>query len=124
MLRSLIMARTPGKEPEIIGPEQDHEYNDPELNSLDFLRAIQRDRKVPLQTRIDAAKAAAVYEHPRLAQINQDMTVGATIRIEGGLPDLPGTNIIMPNTNTDKARKANGSSPPSDPPVGGVQGDS
>lgn len=102
------MAKDKPLEGEVLGPDE-HEYNDPDLSSLEFLRAVQRDQKLPMSVRIDAAKAAAVYEHPRLAQVNQDMTVGATIRIEGGLPDLPGTNIIMPDSSKPKPKSTNGS---------------
>lgn len=84
----------PPIEGEILEPER--EYDKPDLTSLEFLKAVQRDRKLPMSVRIDAAKAAAVYEHPRLAQVNQDLTAGVRIIIEGGLPPMPGTNIIMP----------------------------
>jgi hypothetical protein len=94
--------------PEIIGPEPDHEYNNPDLNDLEWLHAVRNERKLPMSVRIDAAKAAAVYAHPRLAQVNQDMTVGATIRIEGGLPQLPGTNIIMPQAPNQKTTNGSG----------------
>src|SRR5262245_38460016 len=100
------MAKSPDKQQEILGPEPDHEFNSPDLSPKEFLTAVYRDRRIPLAARIDAASKAAVYEHPRLAQINQDLTARATIRIEGGLPDLPGTNIIMPRadgTSTDDA---------------------
>src|SRR5262245_59891343 len=80
--------------PEILGPEQD--YKAPNLSPKEFLLAIMRDQKVPLAARMDAAAKVAVFEHPRLAQVNQDVTSGVTIRIEGGLPPLPGTNVIMP----------------------------
>lgn len=85
-------------EGEILGPEG-HEYNDKELSPKDFLLAVVHDERVPLSARIDAAKAVSVYEHPRLAQVNQE--VRATIRIEGGLPALPGTNVIMPEVKAD-----------------------
>jgi hypothetical protein len=99
------------KTPEILEPEPDHAYNNPDLSDLEWLHAVRNDRKMPMSVRIDAAKAAAVYAHPRLAQVNQDMTVGATIRIEGGLPQLPGTNIIMPQT---PAKTTNGSGGPTE----------
>lgn len=78
---------------DIIGP---HDYNRDDLSPKDFLLAVMRDRRVPLAARMDAAAKVAVFEHPRLAQVSQDVTSGVTIRIEGGLPPLPGTNIIMP----------------------------
>ena len=49
-----------------------------------------------MSARIDAAAKVSVYMHPRLAQVSQDITAGLKIVIEGGLPQLPGTNIIMP----------------------------
>ena len=54
-----------------------------------------------MPVRIEAATKVSVYVHPRLAQVTQDVTAGVTIRIEGGLPALPGTNIIMPNHDKD-----------------------
>jgi hypothetical protein len=99
---------------EIIEPDpSDPAYNDPALSPKDFLLAVMRDRRLPLAARIEAATKVSVYEHPRLAQVNQDMTIGATIRIEGGLPALPGTNIIMPeaNVSTTTSPKGNGHDP-------------
>jgi hypothetical protein len=98
------------KEGEILGPEP-HAYDDPNLSPKEFLHAVYRDVRMPMATRIDAAKAAAVYEHPRLAQVNQDISGGLKIMIEGGLPALPGTNIIMPGSE-ETPRKTNGSGQP------------
>ena len=53
-----------------------------------------------MSARIDAAAKVSVYMHPRLAQVSQDITAGLKIVIEGGLPQLPGTNIIMPADQT------------------------
>ena len=92
--------------PEILPPEPDHEYDNPEISTKEFLLAIMRDRRLPLAARMEAATKVAVYEHPRLAQTTQDLTAGVKILIEGGLPNLPGTDIIMP---TSTAPKANGS---------------
>jgi hypothetical protein len=39
------------------------------LMPLDYLLSIMRDNKQDVDRRIDAAKAAAAYCHPRLAQI-------------------------------------------------------
>lgn len=92
---------TNGKSPtqEIIPPADPAEpaYNDPALSPKDFLLAVMRDKRLPLAARIEAATKVSVYEHARLAQVTSDMTIGATIKIEGGLPALPGTNIIMPD---------------------------
>ena len=98
------MARNPpgngspnqGPPTEILGPEPEHAYNDPTLSPQEFLLAVMHDRKMPMSARIDAAAKVSVYMHPRLAQVSQDITAGLKIVIEGGLPQLPGTNIIMP----------------------------
>src|SRR5262245_31617372 len=37
--------------------------------SLDFLQAIYRDSRQPIQRRMRAAQAAIAYEHPRLAVV-------------------------------------------------------
>ena len=83
-------------------------YNDPELPPMEFLLAVMHDDKVPMAARIDAAKAVSVYMHPRLAQVTQEVTAGIKIVIEGGLPALPGTNIIMPEEHTSGNVKMNG----------------
>jgi hypothetical protein len=98
-------------EPEIIPPDPLHAYDREDIAPKDFLLAVMRDRRIPLQSRMEAAAKVAVYEHPRLAQTTQDLTAGVKIIIEGGLPTLPGTNIIMPGQEA-WARKANGGSPP------------
>ena len=71
-------------------------YNDPTLPPMEFLLAVMHDPTMPIPARIDAAKAVSVYMHPRLAQVTQEISGGVKIIIEGGLPALPGTNIIMP----------------------------
>jgi hypothetical protein len=91
---------------EVLGPP--HKYDNPELSPREFLIAVMHDERLPISVRLDAAAKVAVYEHPRLAQVTQDITAGMTIRIEGGLPVLPGTNIIMPETEK-VSRKTNGS---------------
>jgi hypothetical protein len=93
------------KEGEILGPKI-HEYNEKGLPSKEWLRRVFEDESLPMSVRIDAAKACAAYEHPRLQQVASDITAGVTIRIEGGLPALPGTNVIMPNP--EQAKKGNG----------------
>lgn len=84
---------------EILGPER--EYNKPDLSPQEFLTAVYQCQELPMPVRIEAATKVSVYVHPRLAQVTQDVTAGVTIRIEGGLPALPGTNIIMPNHDKD-----------------------
>lgn len=98
-------------EPEILGPEDPKPYDDPNLSSKEFLRAVYTCWKLPMSTRIEAAKAAAAYEHPRLQQVASDITAGVRLIIEGGLPNLPGTNVIMPGTE-ETSKKTNGSGNP------------
>lgn len=96
-------------------PEVVRAYNDPNLPPMEFLLAVMHDERVPMAARIDAAKAVSVYMHPRLAQVTQEISGGVKIIIEGGLPTLPGTSIIMPgdtpteSTGQPSSRKTNGS---------------
>ena len=96
-------------EGEILGPG--HAYDDPNLSPQDFLLAIMHDTRLPVSVRMDAAAKVSVYIHPRLAQVQQDVSTGLLIRIEGGLPALPGTDIIMPQ-GEEAPRKTNGSGQP------------
>lgn len=95
------------KDGEVLGPDS-HAYDNLDLSPKEFLLAVMRDNRLPISVRMDAAAKVAVYEHPRLQQVNQNVEGGMTIRIEGGLPDLPGTNIIMPE-HEKQAKKTNGS---------------
>jgi hypothetical protein len=99
------VVRAPPKplEGEIIEPDR---YED--ISALGLMQKTYKDTHLPYAIRLDAAQKAAPYEVPRLAQSTQDVTAGLTIRIEGGLPDLPGTNIIMPHEAGD-SKKPNGS---------------
>lgn len=101
---------TKPKDGDILAPEP-HAYDTPGLPPKEWLRRVMDDMRLPMQTRIEAAKACAVYEHPRLQQVASDITAGIRIRIEGGLPELPGTNIIMPETDEPK-KTTNGSGQP------------
>jgi hypothetical protein len=107
----LVTMPKPPIQGEVLGPEERPSYNDPDLAPKDFLRAVYTNGRLPMSVRIDAAKACAAYEHPRLQQVASDITTGVRIIIEGGLPDLPGTNIIMPETETT-TKKTNGSGQP------------
>jgi hypothetical protein len=78
----------------------EHKYDKYGIPPKDFLNEVVWDPRLPMPVRIDAAKAVAVYEHPRLAQQTQDVNANLNIRIHGGLPALPGTNIIMPSGDT------------------------
>jgi hypothetical protein len=95
---------------EVLGPDS-HSYDNPELSPKEFLLAVMRDNRLPISVRMDAAAKVAVYEHARLAQVTQDVTAGVRIVIEGGLPELPGTNIVMPKTESSP-KKTNGSGQP------------
>jgi hypothetical protein len=68
------------------------------------------DKRLPMAARLDAAAKVAVYVHARLAQVTQDVTAGIKIVIEGGLPQLPGTNIIMPDSGTASSTNTSSSS--------------
>lgn len=104
----------PSSPAEVLPPEP--AYNDPDASPQEFLMAVMHDKRLPMQCRIQAAKDVAVYVHARLAQVTQDMNAGITIRIEGGLPALPGTNIIMPNVQGSSSsahlHKGNGKADP------------
>jgi hypothetical protein len=99
------------REGQVLGPEDPKPYDDPNLTSKDFLRAVYTCSRLPMSTRIEAAKAAAAYEHPRLQQVASDITAGVRLIIEGGLPNLPGTNVIMPGME-ETSKKTNGSGNP------------
>jgi hypothetical protein len=68
----------------------------PDASPLDFLTAIYRHEGVPLGMRLDAAKNAAMYLHPKLVAIAAVATGGERFEIVGGLPALPGSTTIMP----------------------------
>jgi hypothetical protein len=108
------MSKPPNQE--ILDPEgQIPAYNKPGLNPQEFLTSVYQCTTLPMAARIQAAKDVAVYVHARLAQVTQDITAGVTIRIEGGLPELPGTNIIMPDhVKTSSTTKGNGHDPDAD----------
>lgn len=66
------------------------------LTPLDYLLRVMRNPRNEVDVRVDAAKAAAPYVHPKLAQINTNGTNIVTIIVEGGLPAMPGSPTIMP----------------------------
>jgi hypothetical protein len=106
--QSLIDDLARDKPPEII---RKRAFNNPNLTPQEFLLALMHDEDMPVPARIEAAKAVSVYIHPRLAQVTQEISAGVKIVIEGGLPSLPGTHIIMPDglANTSGSTKPNGS---------------
>lgn len=98
----------------MLGPEE-QTYNDQTLGPKQFLEAVYKNPRLPMSVRIDAAKGMLPYEYPRLQQVSQDVTSGAKVLIEGGLPPLPGTSIIMPGEEPSKPNgkgKSNGGSVP------------
>jgi hypothetical protein len=79
----------PRYEPETFGLEEPHAYNDKNLVSIEFMRAVMHDDRVPIKTRLEAAEKLAPYEFFRLMQISSDVTIGINLRIEG-LPSAAG----------------------------------
>jgi hypothetical protein len=41
-----------------------HAYDNPTLDSLDFMKAVMHDQRLPTSIRLDAASKLAPYEHP------------------------------------------------------------
>jgi hypothetical protein len=73
----------------------DHKYDDPDLTPLQFLKAVYRDKTVPMSMRIEAAKVAYPYVYsptppsPRFEDLDpQDQF---TVHIGG----LPGSNAAV-----------------------------
>lgn len=56
------------------------------LTPLDYLLTVMRDEGNPTDTRLDAAKAAASYVHPKLSAVTMDATV--TTNHEDALGEL------------------------------------
>jgi hypothetical protein len=80
----------------------------PDCSPLDFLQAVMRCNEVPLFIRQDAAKAAAQYIHPRLLAVSTAETGSLVVKVEGGLPPLPGTNTIMPGEDINRGKTIEG----------------
>jgi hypothetical protein len=65
---------------------------------LEFLMGVMRHKPLPAIMRLDAAKNAAYYVHPRMMAVRVDEGGGKVeLDIQGGLPPLPGTATIMPH---------------------------
>jgi len=62
--------------------------DNPDLEPLDALLLVMRDERVPLAARLDAAKAAAQYRHPRLAATEHIGNAGIHATIAGDDLDL------------------------------------
>jgi hypothetical protein len=74
-----------------------HAYNDPELDSTEFLRAVMHDPSVPLSLRTKAAAHLAPYEHPTLPPAREpSCVIHITAAIEGHslFEDTPDTKEI------------------------------
>jgi hypothetical protein len=56
------------------------------LTPLDYLLSVLRNEEMDVHTRMDAAKAAAPYVHPRLSQV--DMSTQHTVSHEDRLFEL------------------------------------
>jgi hypothetical protein len=48
---------------EYIDPDG-HAYDNPALDSLEFMRAMMHDTRLPMAVRLEAAAKIAPYEHP------------------------------------------------------------
>ena len=53
----------------------------PDATSLDFLRSVYHDARLPLSVRMRAAIAALAFEHPKLT-VNANVTAGFADRME------------------------------------------
>jgi hypothetical protein len=56
---------------EYISPDG-HEYDNQSLDSLEFMRAVQRDQRLPVSIRLEAAAKIAPYEAPIPKPVPQD----------------------------------------------------
>lgn len=56
------------------------------LTPLDYMLTIMRDEEAPKDVRLDAAKAAAPYVHPKLSSV--EMSGGLAISHEDALEQL------------------------------------
>lgn len=52
------------------------------LTPLDYLLSVLRDQKLEMPPRIDAAKAAAPYVHPRLANVELTGRGGGPLMVQ------------------------------------------
>jgi hypothetical protein len=57
------------------------------ITPLDYLLKVMRNPREEKFIRLDAAKAAAPYVHPKLAAIDHTVQGQSVIVIKGGLPD-------------------------------------
>jgi hypothetical protein len=72
-MRTEFTHQAPGPSP--------HAYNDPDLSPIEFLQAVMHAERLPLDTRIQAAKALLPYTNSFPRPINH--TIGCTIVIGG-----------------------------------------
>jgi hypothetical protein len=72
-----------------------------DASPLDFLKAVYQCKRLPIELRIEAAREALPFVHPRLVAVMTSNASPQQIVIRGGLPALPGSNILMPaNSST------------------------
>ena len=55
------------------------------LSPLDYLLSVMRDPEADQARRIDAAKAAAPYAHPKLQPVDGDGDTKQTVEVRGAL---------------------------------------
>jgi hypothetical protein len=73
-------------------PPQRHAYDDPSLTALEFLLAVMHDARLPLSTRLEAARAALPYTSPFPSKVQGYVSFHCRIVIppfEPGTPDHP-----------------------------------
>ena len=91
------MASAPPKAPDVpadVSPEE-------------FLLAVMRDPEQPLGLRNHNAEVLLPYTKPRLIAVAAwSHTEMPTITITGGLPALPGTDVVMPPTILKRVTEA------------------
>jgi hypothetical protein len=51
------------------------------ITPLDYMLSVMRDKALELPTRLDAAKAAAGYVHPKLAALEHKVDASVTVEI-------------------------------------------
>ena len=66
---------------EAFEPEPQEIELPPDATSLDFLRVVYRDARLPLSVRMRAAIAALAFEHPKLS-VTANINTGFAERIE------------------------------------------
>jgi hypothetical protein len=68
-------------QPDLTPMEPEETDLPPGATSLDFLRGVYRDARLPLSVRMRAAIAALAFEHPKLS-VNANINAGFAARME------------------------------------------